>query len=194
MGCWGITAFESDAGLDAVAFIKEQLPRDGMVELGKILEALKQDEWNAPPEIKEAPSHTSVMALAEVMVKLLDRDFRQLDYDDKFCNLTSFTAFRESVRWLRDYLSETLHSHIEHAKFDGGFGGWFKEKDWIGWQKHMSALVERFDTMLTLSGDYFELISPQLNEAEDVHKQSNEDSNRCTHVHREGFSGPELGL
>lgn len=29
MGCWGITAFESDAGLDAVCCIRRSLPRMG---------------------------------------------------------------------------------------------------------------------------------------------------------------------
>ena len=48
-GCWGITAFESDEGPDAVEFIRENLPEDGKLELEALLEALKQDSWNAPP-------------------------------------------------------------------------------------------------------------------------------------------------
>ena len=32
MGCWGITAFESDAGLDAVDFIRNNLPEDGKLQ------------------------------------------------------------------------------------------------------------------------------------------------------------------
>ena len=72
MGCWGITAFESDEGLDAVEFIRESLPEDGKLELEALLEALKQDSWNAPPEVETAGSHTSVMALAELMLKFVD--------------------------------------------------------------------------------------------------------------------------
>ena len=33
MGCWGITAFESDAGLDAISLIRKHLPEQGDVEL-----------------------------------------------------------------------------------------------------------------------------------------------------------------
>lgn len=44
MGCWGITAFESDSGLDAVAFIRENLPKNGTVELAKIIKELQQDK------------------------------------------------------------------------------------------------------------------------------------------------------
>ena len=33
MGCWGITAFESDAGLDALAAIRTQIQKDGTLKL-----------------------------------------------------------------------------------------------------------------------------------------------------------------
>ena len=49
MGCWGITAFESDEGLDAVEFIRESIPEDGKLELETLVETLKRDSWNAPP-------------------------------------------------------------------------------------------------------------------------------------------------
>ena len=47
MGCWGITAFESDEGLDAVEFIRESIPEDGKLELETLVETLKRDSWNA---------------------------------------------------------------------------------------------------------------------------------------------------
>ena len=40
MGCWGITAFESDAGLDAVDFIRNNLPEDGKLQVQRVLEEL----------------------------------------------------------------------------------------------------------------------------------------------------------
>lgn len=40
MGCWGITAFESDSGLDSVDFIRENLLNNEKLELEKIIEAL----------------------------------------------------------------------------------------------------------------------------------------------------------
>lgn len=115
MGCWGITAFESDAGLDSVSFIREQLPKDGNLELGKIIKALQCGECRLP-EVKNAESHTSPMAMAEIIIKFLDRDTDGLDYDEewaakdnKFSAITSFTASKESIGWIRDYLSDTLH-------------------------------------------------------------------------------------
>lgn len=63
MGCWGITAFESDEGLDAIEFIRRSLPKDGKLKLETLLEALKQDSWNAPPEVETAGSHTSTALL-----------------------------------------------------------------------------------------------------------------------------------
>lgn len=172
MGCWGITAFESDAGLDAVDFIRDNLPEDGKLKLEEIIEALQQDKWNAPPNVKGGASHTSPMALAEILVKFLDRDIGDLDYDEewakidnKFSSITSFTATKESIRWLRDYISDTLKYKKENAEFmakqGDEWGGWFKEKDWYSWQSHMSMLVSRLDTLLAYPESQIELIHPQ---------------------------------
>jgi len=176
MGCWGITAFESDAGLDAAGFIRDNLPEDGKLELGKIIEAMRQDEWNAPPYAALGESHTGPMALAEIMVKFLDRDISDLDYDEewakgdnKFSSVTSFTATRKSVQWLRDYLSDTLKNAKENATSRAKYGnsewdkqgGWREKKKWHGWQNHMSTLVSRLDTLLASPEKQFELIPPQ---------------------------------
>ena len=48
MGCWGITAFESDAGLDAVCCIRRSLPKDGKLELDAVIQRLQQDSRNRP--------------------------------------------------------------------------------------------------------------------------------------------------
>lgn len=80
MGCWGITAFESDAGLDAVDFIRNNLPEDGKLQVQRVLEELQQDDWNRPDNPKDGPSHTSPMALAEIMLKVMDNMPDGLDY------------------------------------------------------------------------------------------------------------------
>lgn len=80
MGCWGITALESDNGLDAVRCVRYNLPADGQLDLGEMLERLKKDRWNAPCDVKLGCAHTSPMALAEIVVKYLDGDPGSLDY------------------------------------------------------------------------------------------------------------------
>jgi len=57
MGCWGITAFESDDGLDAVNFFRGNLPKDGKLELGKIIEAMQKDEGYVP-DVTDGHSHS----------------------------------------------------------------------------------------------------------------------------------------
>ena len=172
MGCWGITAFESDEGLDAVEFIRESLLEDGKLELEALLEALKQDSWNAPPEVETAGAHTSVMALAELTLKFVDGEVKSLDDEEnwdteehKFCSVTSFTASRETVQWIRNYLFDTLLNVKKHARFqtENGekWGGWFEEKNWIGWQEHMAELVSRLDILLESSEAKIELIPLQ---------------------------------
>ena len=43
MGCWGITAFESDTGLDAIGLIRNHLPEQGDVKLQQMIQA--QWQW-----------------------------------------------------------------------------------------------------------------------------------------------------
>ncbi len=171
MGCWGITAFESDAGLDSVDYIRRILPQDGKLELGKVIDALQRDAVRLP-DVQKAESHTSPMALAEIVTRFLDHDIGDLDYDEewaaqdkKFADITSFSASKESIRWLREYLSDTLKYARENAEFQAEHGtkwnGWFKEKNWIGWQEHMTNLVSRLDAVLDSPEEQIEFIPPQ---------------------------------
>ena len=160
MGCWGITAFESDAGLDAISLIRKHLPEQGDVELRQMLACLKADSWNAPPEVSEGVSHTSPMAVAELIVKFQEKDFSALDGirgDKKFSSLSSFTASKESLQWVREYLSETLFYSRKCAKEQEKsgvlWGGWFQERDWKHWQAHMEKLIGRMDELLTREGE-----------------------------------------
>ena len=165
MGCWGITAFESDAGLDAVDLIRRNLPDDGKLEAKQVIELLKSDIWCAPPDTADGESHTSPMAFAELMVKFLDRDMDGLDDKDvyffegpKFSTLTSFTADRKSLQWVHDYLMHTLKYSREDAACGKKWGGWFRERDWINWQTHMEQLIGRMDQLLEVPEDTIELL------------------------------------
>lgn len=175
MGCWGITAFESDAGLDTVGLIRKNLPEDGRLDLGKIIEVMQKKNGRVY-DVTEGHSHTGPMALAEILVKFLNRDISELDYDEdwakndnKFSSITSFAASKESVQWLRDYISDTLKYAKENAEFRAEnatnecdqWGGWFEEKNWHDWQNHMSMLVSHLDGLLSSPESQFELIRPQ---------------------------------
>lgn len=136
MGCWGITAFESDAGLDAAGFIRHNLPEDGKLELDKIIKTMrKEKKLTLIPDVTEGWSHSGPMVLAEIIVKFADQDFSNLDYDEdwaadekKFKSITSFVATRESIQWLRDYLSETLNHKLADVEWQSkqGYSDWDK--------------------------------------------------------------------
>lgn len=172
MGCWGITAFESDAGLDAVEFIRRNLSKDGKMKLEDVIKALHRDSWNAPSDVHDAESHTSPMALAEMIVKFLNQELEDMDYDEewavednKFNTITSFSASKESIRWLQTYLSDMLlyarENEAEAAKNGRKWNGWFKEENWTGWQEHMKMLVCHLEELLALPGDSIELVTLQ---------------------------------
>ena len=176
MGSWGITAFQSDAGLDAVIYIrKNALPENGKMELGKIIEEMKKEQW-VVPDVKNCESHTGPMALAEIIMQYQNHDLSRLYRDDEICDnykqfkdMTSFTADKDSVKWLRDYISDTLKNRIKGAEYAAKnstddwdqWGGWFEEKNWIGWQNHMKTLVNSMDELLSSPDEMVELIEPQ---------------------------------
>lgn len=168
MGCWGITAFESDEGLDTIGYIRRRLPQDGRLELGELIKALEKDHFWLP-DASEGATHSSAMTLAEIAIKMAGRDFKALDYADeedteekKFADITSFSASKGSLRWLRGYLHDTLQKALQDAEEWKAFlkyNGWFHEKDWIGWQEHMKKLVGWLDVLLDSPGDIIELLS-----------------------------------
>ena len=41
------------------------------------------------------------------------------------------------------------------------YGGWFEEKDWIGWQKHMENLISRLDELIAQPEQEIEFIKTQ---------------------------------
>jgi len=166
MGCWGITAFESDAGLDAIHFIRRNLPNDGSIDLGKIIEVMQRKKCRIY-DVTDGESHSGPMALAELIVKFHDKDFSDLDdernnTENKFSNITCFSASKESLQWLRDYLFDTLKYARENADFRSQYGvnwgGWFEEADWHEWQSHMSMLVSKIDTYLASPNNLIDLI------------------------------------
>lgn len=165
MGCWGITAFESDAGLDSIGYIRKLLPSNGRLELAAVVEALKRERVCLPP-VYDGEAHSSPVALAELIVKLADQDMAGLDYngkwagkDKRFDSLTSCMASRESLRWIRDYLADTLAYARENAERNGDWNGWFAKEDWDAWQDHMEALAGRLDVFLALPCDPVELLA-----------------------------------
>lgn len=179
MGCWGITASESDAGLDALAAIRTQIQKDGTLKLEDILAELKRDAWNAPVDVHRCEAHTSPMMLAEVIVRFLDGCAAGLDFgetyqkDKRFSCLSSFTGEKATIQWLRDYLSDTLKYSRERAESTPRCG-WFKEQDWIGWQEHMEHLILRMDMLLANdleNGELTELqVSGEINYQKEVER------------------------
>lgn len=182
MDCWGITALQSDPGLNAIRYIREKLLRDGRLDLDTVIDTLRRKSWNRPPKASEGPSHTSLMAVAELIVLYLNKDAASLDYvgqwsekHRKFASIHSFTASKESLTYLRDYLSESLRNAKENAKCKAEhgemWGGWFEEKNWIGWQEHMEALVSCLNTLLAAEGNLLELVPQQQIKRDDRDKE-----------------------
>lgn len=170
MGCWGITAFESDAGLDAVDLIRDNLPDDGKMDLKTMIRLLQEDRWCTPQDVTDGDSHSSPMALAEIIVKFRNKDMTGMDAElyaaegRQFASMTLFTADKESIGWLKNYLTDTLRYSRGNAANGRKWNGWFKENDWNSWQNHMECLIRHMDELLSTSEDTIELIQPETQE------------------------------
>lgn len=147
MGCWGITAFQSDTGLDAIEYIRKALPTDGKLKLSDALSVLKKEKYIEP--VTSMWSHTGPMALAELYFKFVDKDISNLDYDEewakddnKFSSLKSFVADKDTLKFLRDYIENSLNYCVANAHYANS---WFKQENWFKWQDHMKNLVNRLD-------------------------------------------------
>ena len=204
MGCWGITAFESDEGLDALGCIRKHLPKDGKVKLEDIIDSLKKDLWNHPQDIKEGYTHTSPMMLAEVMVKFLDGETAELDFyglcESKsvcFSGISSFTADKQSIQYLQKYLSEHLKYKRQMddfgEKYGEKWGGFVKELDWIEWQGHMEFLIHRMNLLLAATETSGELLDMQYSGEENLQKQLAAVCEKEGHLWQEGNADPENG-
>ncbi len=166
MGAWGITAFESDAGLDVVGAIRKSLPEDGRLTLQTILESVKSSQWRELADPQLGNSHTSPLAVTELIFKLQDGQYSDLDYgmeygfDDKlFKDLLTFTADKESLQWLKDYLTENLTAARNNAALPfNPNNGWFHREDWEGWQTHMESVIERLGELLDRPEDEIDLL------------------------------------
>lgn len=156
MGAWRITAFESDAGLDVIDAIRDHLPEDGKLTLQTILESVKSSQWRELDDPQLGNSHTSPLAVTELIFKLRDGLYDDLDYVEQwegdynlFKDLSTFTADKESLRWLKDYLTENLAAARNYAALPfNPNNGWVSREDWEGWQTHMESLIGRLGELL----------------------------------------------
>ncbi len=171
MGSWGITALESDNGLDAIEHIQWNIHGNGRLDLHETILMLREEGLFVPPA-KFGYCHTGVEALAEFILKCGEGAAKDLDYphnEVKFSSLSSFAAEKSDLQWVREYLSETLGSAEKNSnRAEKKWGGWFKEADWNAWRERMRTLIGTMDSLLSLPGDPIDLTAIQPEETEEI--------------------------
>ena len=164
----GITAFETEYGLFALMYMEDMLPADGHLVLKDIMSRMEKDDWCRPVPAKEGRTHTSPMVLAEIILYYTKNKRTNMCHIDRvFCsprhsyrNITSFSADKGSLRWIKNYLSETLKSNRQNAMDHKDFGQWYKVEDYHKWQDHMEKLISCLDRLLEKHEDPIELLCP----------------------------------
>lgn len=168
MGCWGIEAFQSDIGLDALGMIKDLFPESRKMDMEQILRNMKENGEGYVPDPAMGESHSGPMMVAEIICRFLEGHTGELDYGWEpktrwFSSLESFSVSKNSLRWLSAYLKGTLQCSRMNAQNGGRkWNGWFKEKDWKAWQSHMENLIRKMDFLIDLPEDPIELMHNNL--------------------------------
>lgn len=67
------------------------------------------------------------------------------------------------------------------------WGGWFEEKDWIGWQKHMEGLTGHLDVLLASPENHIELLLPQEQENSSITNRKKENNNAVSNMKSKFF-------
>lgn len=169
MGCWGITALESDTGLDVIEMIRDNITEDQRLDMDQALHILKADFSECIPDVKRGIPHTGPMMILEVICMYLDGRCRSIDWPWEptnrcFSELTSLSISKKTLQEISGYLRETLLYSRENARNPDGrkWNGWIHEKDWKAWQSYMEALIERVNALMDLAGDPIEFVQNNL--------------------------------
>jgi len=159
MGCWGIEALASDAGMDAWDdLLMECLTEDGKLELNQMIDSIKRDPLYVVPNATDG-YYIEPLVIAELIIRFIN----QSSY--RYEEITSCAVDKKSVRWIRKYVSDTLQSRIKVVECAAKSGadkytrwdGW-TEEDWHRWQTHMSELIGALGKLLSSPVDPIELI------------------------------------
>ncbi|WP_405104481.1 DUF4259 domain-containing protein [Paenibacillus sp. FSL K6-1217] len=140
MGAWGITALESDEGLDLVAAIEDMLPRDTL-DLGELMTKFGEDHFLYDG---------TVLALAELYIEFLEKGRLDYDHEEKVRSLTqvrAFTADRISLGALLEHLN-VIWTDIE-GDCEGDLAElWRESPSWDEWRAHVQQLIAKLDARL----------------------------------------------
>ena len=180
MGCFGVRAFDSDDGMDAIDTLRASLPPAGIAfELKAAIRTLL-DTPDMVPDANKGLMHAGPVALTELLIRYKDGSVDVLDSDDeepiKFAAVEALIVDHRSVSWMHDYLSNILRVRVEYAdrqeKESGddrtSWGGWREKSDWLLWQKHMAKLMGFLDTLILKAKDGpFDLLEAEIDEPED---------------------------
>lgn len=154
-----IMALDTKIGADTLEAVRKMIPEDRKLNLEKVMWELKNSPEGNVPDPEHAAPYTGWMALAEIMVRVMNGETKELDigtYGKNFSELRSFYASRAALMALQTYLSLTV---LYSRKYAGKTtrNGWPSEEKWNQWQEHMEALTECIAVLLGLNREGTEL-------------------------------------
>ena len=102
-----IMALDTKIGSDTLEAVRKMIPEDRKLNLEKVMWKLKNSQEGSVPDPEYAVPYTGWMALAEIMVRIMNRETKELDdrsNEKSFSELRSFYASRAALLALQTYL------------------------------------------------------------------------------------------
>jgi|GEM_PF-5428949 len=155
MSTYGITALDCESSYKIAGLFGDWIPKNGKVTLKSFIDRWEDDD-NIAALFRGA--YPEPIVFAELIIKYNINHFDYFNHFDKrWSKIKSFIANKKSIKWLRDFISETLVQTVVESEYDTicGYGVekwgglWTQESEWIAWQKHMVNLVDYFDKIIT---------------------------------------------
>ena len=90
-----IMALDTKIGTDILEAVRKMIPEDRKLNLEKVMWELKNSQEGSVPDPEYAAPYTGWMALAEIMVRIMNRETKELDNrsnEKSFSELRSFFA------------------------------------------------------------------------------------------------------
>jgi Domain of unknown function (DUF4259) len=156
MGAWGLTALESDQGLDVVDFVKRFVSNIKAepvnLDTAELIDAMKKDGFFGQ-NFEEVDFYfdNSAMALAELY--LMFKHSGKLDYEDENQSqdlakrVKSFVADKAALSFILRYLNDIKLNEIKSEKPDKHGNReiielWRESNNWDEWKANLNNLIE----------------------------------------------------
>jgi Domain of unknown function (DUF4259) len=151
MGAWGITALESDQGLDVVDFVKRFVSnikaQPVNIDMAELINAMKKEGFFGR-NFEEVDFYFDNAAMALAELYLMFKHTGKLDYDDENQSqdlakrVKSFVADKAALSFILQYLNDIKSEKPDKYGNREIIELWRESGSWDEWKANLTNLIE----------------------------------------------------